>query len=68
MTGIINVPEHMGIKELSEKASGLIRGIDIIGKDSRGHFCIILMNTDETGRQVVEKRFLNHGLSITWEE
>lgn len=68
MTGIINVPEHMGIKELSEKASGLIRGIDIIGKDSRGHFSMILMNTDETGRQVVEKRFLNHGLSITWEE
>lgn len=66
--GRITSPEDLGPEELYGRMNGLIRGTDLVGRDREGNYHIVLMNTDEKGKELVEKRFLNQVLSIVWEE
>ena len=68
MTGRITFPENLGAKELNGRIRGLIRGTDLIGMDHQGNYHIVLINTDEIGKNLVEKRFYGQVLSIDWEE
>lgn len=66
--GRITFQENLGPVELYGRMNGLIRGTDLVGRDRDGNYHIVLMNTDEKGKELVEKRFLNQALSIVWEE